>query len=608
MKHRKNQSYSMFANIAYMVKLAWSGAKSVLFFCAIIALVRVGEAATEMLIAPMILRAIENGASISALFATIAVFGGTLIALRSINGYCKQNTIFGRIEVRTKIVAQNELKMAKTSYCNMLDTRFLSRYEQAVRASSGNSQATEAIWETLTALLANVLGFCVYLALLSNLNPLLAILVIVLTAAGFFAGKQLRRWSNDHKDELAAYEKQMEYICKTELGREFAKDIRIFGMKPWLDDVWKKGLSLYRSFSDHEQRRELIAGAVDVLLAILRNGAAYAFLIGMVLSKQITPAEFLLYFSAVSGFSAWVSGIFDTASLLHRQSMDITKVREFHDYPEPYRFEGGVPLPKPQNGTYELRLENVSYRYPEAEKDTISNMNLTIRPGEKLAIVGLNGAGKTTLIKLLSGFLDPTRGRVLLNGQDVRTFNRRDYYALFAAVFQEFSILPASVRENVTQVVGRSNDARVLDCLEKAGLSQTVSALPHGLDTQITREIYEDGVELSGGEMQRLMLARALYKEAPVLLLDEPTAALDPIAELDLYQKYNAMTHGRTSIYISHRLASTRFCDRILYLKHGKILEEGTHEELIALGGEYASIYAVQSKYYQKEGKQDEEN
>lgn len=250
---------------------------------------------------------------------------------------------------------------------------------------------------------------------------------------------------------------------------------------------------------------------------------------------------------------------------------------------------------------YELRLEGVSYRYPGAEKDTIHKLDLTVRPGENLAIVGLNGAGKTTLVKLLCGFLDPTEGRVLLNGQDIRPYNRRDYYKLFAAVFQDFSVLSATVAENVAQCRTGIDEARVWHCLDEAGLTEKVQSLPKQLETQIGREVYEDGVELSGGQTQRLMLARALYKDAPVLVLDEPTAALDPIAENDIYQKYNEMTAGKTSLFISHRLASTRFCDRILYLKDGRVAEEGTHEELLKRGGGYADLFEVQSQYYREE-------
>ena len=281
-------------------------------------------------------------------------------------------------------------------------------------------------------------------------------------------------------------------------------------------------------------------------------------------------------------------------------------MREFLEYPEPFCFEAGEPLsPNPQ-GNYALTLEDVSFRYPEAKKDTLSHISLTLRPGEKLAIVGLNGAGKTTLIRLLCGLLDPTSGRVLLNGQDIRRYNRRDYYRLFSAVFQDFSVLAASVAENVAQRIEGVDMARVRRCVELAGIKEKIESLPQGYDTKLGRAVYEDAPELSGGEQQRLMLARALYKDAPIILLDEPTAALDPLAESDMYRRYNDLTRGRSAVYISHRLASTRFCDRILLLRDGGVAEEGTHDQLMARNGEYAALFQVQAQYYQKEGIKDE--
>lgn len=213
----------------------------------------------------------------------------------------------------------------------------------------------------------------------------------------------------------------------------------------------------------------------------------------------------------------------------------------------------------------------------------------------------MNGAGKNTLIKLVCGFLDPVMGRVLLDGRDIREFDRAEYYKLFSGVFQNFLPLPGTIAMNVAQDEDNIDMDLVKECIEKAGLKKKIESLGSGYGTYLGREVYEDAVELSGGEMHRLMLARALYKKAPFMVLDEPTAALDPIAESDVYMKYNELTSGKSSIYISHRLASTRFCDRIIMLANAGIIEEGTHEELLRLGGEYAKMYEIQSKYY-KEG------
>jgi ATP-binding cassette subfamily B protein len=393
-----------------------------------------------------------------------------------------------------------------------------------------------------------------------------------------------------------------DYVVYRSRDMKLAKDIRIFGIGPWLTELYEKYTRLMQDFYVKAYRQDMWADLLDVVLALLRNGAAYGLLIAMALEGKLTAAAFVLYFTAVSGFTQWVTGIFSGLGELHQQSLDLSAMREFLEEPELFRFEDGKPLPVKEEHLYTLELRDVSFRYPGADHDTLSHVNLTIHPGEKLALVGKNGAGKTTLIKLLCGLYDPTEGQVLLDGEDIRQYNRRDYYKHFSAVFQQFSVLAGTMAENVAQTNSEKVDLpKMWDCLERAGIADKVRELPRKENTHLGREVYLDGIDLSGGQMQRLMLARALYKDAPVVVLDEPTAALDPIAESDLYQKYSDLTGNRTSVYISHRLASTRFCDRILLIENGGIAEEGTHEELLSRGGRYAYLFDIQSKYY-KEG------
>ena len=215
-------------------------------------------------------------------------------------------------------------------------------------------------------------------------------------------------------------------------------------------------------------------------------------------NEGLSVSEFLLYFTAVTTFTTWVMGILQEMSALHKESLDISRIREFLEYPEPFKFEDGESIPAADK--YELKLENVSFCYPGTEKDIIHNLNLTVHPGEKLAVVGLNGAGKTTLVKILCGLLDPTEGKVLLNGKDIREFNRRNYYDLFSAVFQEFSILDVTVAEEIAQTTVDIDYDRIADCIEKAGLTAMIEKLPKGLQTHVGREVHLDGVLFSGGQ------------------------------------------------------------------------------------------------------------
>ena len=607
MKNSKQKTYNIFQNCAFMIGRAWRSCRSVLWIMLGLIACGVGGSLLELFVIPAVLEAVGRGAGPGAFIRMILWFALGIVLVHGLKSYLDQNTLFGRIQVRISLLLDLHMAVCRTSYPHTEDPDYLDRMEKACRCLESNSEAGEAVWKTLTDLLTNVISFVIYLLLLAQAGPWAALVCAVLSTVSYFTGERLRSWRYRHREEEGELNHKLSYMVTRSRDTKLAKDIRIFGLAPWLNELYAKYTRLYQDFFARSQRRYLWADLLDTALALLRNGAAYGLLIAMALRGELTAAEFVLYFTAASGFAGWVTGIFSNLGTLHQQSLELSAMREFLKIPEPFRFEDGKPLPVKPDHLYQLELRDVSFRYPGADRDTLSHVNLTIHPGEKLAVVGRNGAGKTTLIKLLCGLYDPTDGQVLLDGQDIRQYNRRDYYKHFSAVFQQFSLLAATMAENVAQAEAADVDLpRMWDCMERAGIADKIRSLPKGADTQLTREVYLDGVELSGGQTQRLMLARALYKDAPVVVLDEPTAALDPLAESDLYQKYSGLTGNCTSVYISHRLASTRFCDRVLLIENGGIAEEGTHEELLALGGRYAYLFNIQSKYY-KEGAMEDE-
>lgn len=601
--------YNMAQNSWFMIKLAWtSGEKKVIVLSLLSALFAVALNLINLYVSPTILSVVERQASVTELIVTIVVFVAALMLVSAASSYVNTNTLYGRISVRCEIINLLNRKMATTSYQNISDERFKTLKIKVQETIGSNRAATEAVWTTLTDLTTNIVGFAFYVVLMSSIQPLLLLAILATTVVSYFVSNRLSEWGYKHREEESEYSTQIYYLDRQSSDLTVAKDIRIFGLRSWLDDLYAKSMAAYTAFKRKEQGVYIWASVTDLVLTFLRNAIAYAYLIGLVIGNGLSVSEFLLFFGAVGGFTAWVSGILGGFNTLHKQSLDISSVRECLEFPEPFKFEDGEPIKTEENRLYEIRLENVSYRYPGADKDTLTNVNLTLHPGEKLAVVGLNGAGKTTLIKLICGFLDPTEGHILLDGKDIRDYNRRDYYKMFSAVFQEFSLLAGTIATNVAQDSEGFDMERVKDCVEKAGLRKKIESLKDGYDTYLNREVFEDAMLLSGGETQRLMLARALYKNAPFIVLDEPTAALDPIAESEMYQKYNEMTSGKSSIYISHRLASTRFCDRIIMIADGRIGEEGTHEELLKAGGKYAELYEVQSKYYKEGEEENEEN
>lgn len=597
---KTHPKYNMWQNTAFMLQTAWQTQKSVIVLCLLPALLNVGIQLTELLIAPTILQKVEVHAPLPTLLTTIFIFTVVLLLLKSLQAYIDPNLLFGRINVRTALLIKLAEKKTTTSFPNTEDTELNRIREKAENTLNSNDSAGEAIWSTLTGLLTNVLGFLVYLLLLSSLHPVLLCIVLTTSITGYFVNKKIHEWGYTHREEESEYIKQLNFFYSHAQNRVMAKDIRLFGIRNWLEELYEKNYRLLMNFYMRREKKYMFASVLDVVLSFLRNGLIYIYLIQLVLQNGLSASEFLLYFTAVDGFTSWITGILSNFSTLHKQSLELCTLREYLDIPEPFSFEQGKPLQVDPHETYTLELKNVTFRYPGKETDTFTNFNLKIKAGEKLAIVGLNGAGKTTLVKLLCGFYDPNEGEVLLNSINIKEYNRNDYYKLFSAVFQQFSVLESTLSENVAQTYENIDMERVKEVIAKAGLTKKVESLPKQYETYIGRSVFEDGMELSGGETQRLMLARALYKNAPIIVLDEPTAALDPIAENDIYLKYNEMTKGRTSIYISHRLASTRFCDRILFIENGKIAEEGTHEQLLQNNGSYAELFHIQSKYYQE--------
>ena len=575
-KHQINSQepkYNMAKNIRYMIKLAWKERKRVVILCLLTSFLAVVLNLLRLLVIPVILAQVEAAVPISKLIVTILLFAGGLLIVDTMQSFFLTIIPFEHNSFRIIIAS-------------------------IITQNIGNDSTTLAFWLRLSDFIKNVLGFIIYLVMFSYLDYKIIVMILVTTIAGFIVNKCVSNWSYKHRNEEAEFSQKMNYISNHAGNANIAKDIRLFNMGNWLEDLYTSTLRLYQSFIAKEQKVYMLGSIADAIFSFARNGVAYIYLIGLVLHNGLSASRFLLLYTAVGGITVWVNGILTVATELHKESLEISTLREFLEYPEPFVFEEGEAIEPDNNKKYKIELKNVSFRYPDAQQDTLRNINLTIEPGEKLAVVGLNGAGKTTLVKLICGFYDPTEGEILLNGENIRKYNRRDYYKHFSAVFQEFSILPISIAQNVSQSLNETDMDKVRDCVKKAGLTEKIESLPKQYETNIGNEIFDDGIHLSGGETQRFMLARALYKDSPVLILDEPTAALDPIAESEIYEKYNEMTENRTSVYISHRLASTRFCDRIILIGENSILEEGSHDELLQKGGRYYELFQIQSQYY----------
>lgn len=474
------------------------------------------------------------------------------------------------------------------------------RADTATWMRNGSMPLTDMI-KNAFGIVENLLGYALFGTVISFASPWLLPLLTVTPLVHMVSVRLYNKWSYTNRKEISQIDQRLRFVGRLPDDFATAKDIRIYGMEEWLRQRFRD-LSAQRAGWDRRDVRHRLGMSIpDLLLILIRDGGAYALLLAMFLKGGITVSQFVLFFAAISSFAEWVDGIVRCWNGLHSSSLIICDFRDYIDYPEKDG-SGAALAEEHKNHAPEIVFDQVCFRYDGAEEDAVHNLSFTLRSGEKLALVGMNGAGKTTVVKLLCGLYRPSSGEIRLDGVPLTDFKCEDYYRLISPVFQDVSTAFFSLAETVSCTGLPGTDLeRAERCVRMAGLGEKLDSLPDGILTKLDKHINQDATELSGGERQKLMLARALYKDVPILVLDEPTAALDPVAESRIYTEYNEMCRNKTSLFISHRLASTSFCDRILLLDHGQILEEGTHAGLLRQGGEYARLFGIQSCWYQED-------
>ncbi len=502
--------------------------------------------------------------------------------------------------MRTHLLTERITKVLKLRYDMLERPDILDMAERAERAMGGGN-GVEGMLSLFTQLATSLCTVAVTFTTVTILDWRLIILLIGLAIVQFLYFRHIMKRNKEEVwDKWAPTNRKRNYMERVTQDFEYSKDIRLFDLSAFLAGKQREVFAEREKLMDLNYNLWSYHSLVVELIYVIAKAAIYAVLFYTVLMKGLFIGDYTMYLAMTMAFSQALLNIFHRFGDYRKASVETDDFRSFMEFE--IEDDEADALDLPECAEYEIEFHDVSYRYAKSDFDALSGFSLRIASGEKLAVVGLNGAGKSTMIKLLLRLYDPTEGYITLNGVDIRHYRRKDYYRLFAPVFQDVEIFAFPVLQNVSMAAIDGTDRSLVEkSLKEADLWDKIETLTRGIDTPLTNIAEDDGVNLSGGEQQKLALARALYKGGKIVVLDEPTSALDAIAEQRLYENFNEMIGDRSAVYISHRLASTQFCDRIALFKDGKLTEYGTHDELMSRNGAYADMFNTQAQYYRDE-------
>lgn len=533
------------------------------------------------------------------LFIIILNFGISLILISFISWFCNNLTFVMFFKIRVEEYKKMAYLCKNMDYELVEDSKFQTKMNAAYEALSADTVGFQGFYFNLFRLTGYIASFIVYAIILGIFSPWILLACLLSYVVAYLTNNYIIKVMNKVKNKRQEAFKQTDYYFKTCFDFNYGKDIRIYDMVPLIKDKYDKGIISYIGALKHIASKRFLVGLIELFFLLLQDGLAYFLVIYAYFKNGISVGEVTFYLSLVvalsQSFRSFADEMISTTNNLKLSSEYFTFLSESKFYST-----SGNLKALPKNETLEVEFKDVSFKYPNTDKYVIKNLNFKIHKGEKLAIVGENGAGKSTIIKLITGLFKPTSGQILINGIDISSFNMTEYRKMFGVVFQEVNVYSGTIIENVCGI-DKSVEAitRAKECLIGVGLDKKIETLPKKYDTELLKLFHDDGIELSGGEQQKLAIARALYLDANMVILDEPTSALDALAEATIYEQFQSLVNNKTAIYISHRLSSTKFCDHIALFSKEGLLEYGSHDELMAKGGRYFEMFTLQGKYYQ---------
>lgn len=447
-------------------------------------------------------------------------------------------------------------------------------------------------------LIQSIVGVIVYTYIFTRVSVAMAVILIGISILQIVANRRHEIWMSKNLENWKPIEAKLQYLHREASAIKNGKDIRLFHLENWFEKKMFALLSQRENWLKKQMYSEYRVKLIKRVLALVKCLIAYLFTLNS-LQNGLATTDFILVISMISGLDKWVTDIFDEYNFLTINNITINRCREVLDYEKNEKKQESKRATKEVLSFHELKFENVSFRYESSDKDIISDLNMVIKKGEKIAVVGNNGAGKSTLIKLMCKLYVPTKGTIYLNGKDLATYANHEIWNMYALMFQKNTTFAFNVAENIA---GKTMNKVAIESVEKnlrkSNILKRITEHPEGLHAPMTKEFRKDGIVLSGGETQKFMFARMLYSEGEIAILDEPTAALDAVAEAKFYENFHTVLKDKTCVFISHRLSSTKFCDRILLFENGEIIEEGTHDMLMREKAKYYKLYNMQASYY----------
>ena len=595
---KTRDKYSFFSNLFFLIK-NWFKKDTfgaiVVFVSAIISVI---IPMVDAFITRTVANSIIESAEISFFIRELSVLFCIYIVLKFINVWAEERTWFFQNKVSMLYGVDLMDAVMDKELANFESTKGRSLFERAKSFAFDGDQADGA-WSAIrfSKLLTSFVGFLTYTIIFSKVSFVLIAIVILTSFIAYFLQYKLTEFGNVTADEMSLEEMRLYYLYRIAGESRAQREVRILNAFGMVYSYLAKFSNAYYSILRKYTKKANTSTELQAVLGFVRDFFTYYILAKNAALGKISTGDFIFYLTLVVGFSEWLNNFTGHIMSLKRISIGCGKYREFVD-------EKKDEDKKPDiDAINDIELKNLSFQYDEDSK-ILKNINLSMKRGDSVAIVGENGAGKTTLIKVLAGLYKPTAGEIYVNGKDFNNFSSESIYKRTSILFQDYFMLPGTLLENMDNK--GLDEKKATEFVEKLGLKDRIDGLTDGLQSEVI-DVENNKIEgFSGGELQRILLIKSLMKESDILILDEPTAALDPISEEKLYNEYKDFSRDKISIFISHRITSTRFCDRIIYLENGEIAEYGTYEELMKLNGKYKKMFDLQAKYYKEDENEDD--